>query len=174
MNFCSYIIRGSLAKLYAAKYKLPSQAKVYKIGDRNLSRPLKEKKGQSPEYHNLLRMGLAESIDELHYTRMSLVPETDYTPFPSNWRLGHEKALLEYIRLENPKTLEECSCIREQGLGLPQDYISMLVWNFKRNAIILDQLSLIKDGSSSNGRDQELLLESNQDNHEHNVREVES
>ena len=152
MNFCSYIVRGSLAKLYAAKYKLRSRAKVYKIGARNLSRPLKEKKGQSPEYHNLLRMGLVESIDGLHYTRMSLVPETDYTPFPSNWRPGHEKALLEYIRLENPKTLEEeRSCIREQGLVLPQDYISMLVWNYKRNAIMLDQLSLVKDGSSING-----------------------
>lgn len=43
VNFCSYIIRGSLAKLYAAKYKLQSRAKVYRIGSRNLSRPLKER-----------------------------------------------------------------------------------------------------------------------------------
>ncbi|KAK8578919.1 hypothetical protein V6N12_069262 [Hibiscus sabdariffa] len=143
VNFCSYIIRGSLAKLYAAKYKLRSRAKVYKIGARNLSRPLKERKGQSPEYQNLPRMGLAESIDGLQYTRMSLIPEADYTPFPSNWMPGHEKALVEYIRLDDPKTLEEQrSCIREQGLVSPQDYISMLVWNYKRNAIVMDQLSL--------------------------------
>ncbi|KAF9606204.1 hypothetical protein IFM89_023659 [Coptis chinensis] len=51
VNFCSYIMRGSLAKLYAAKYKLRSRAKVYKIASRNLSRPLLRKKGQSPEYH---------------------------------------------------------------------------------------------------------------------------
>ncbi|PPR92990.1 hypothetical protein GOBAR_AA27683 [Gossypium barbadense] len=145
VNFCSYIIRGSLAKLYAAKYKLRSRAKVYKIGARNLSRPLKERKGQSPEYQNLLRMGLAESIDGLQYTRMSLIPETDYTPFPSNWRPDHEKALIEYIRLDDPKTLEEQKgCIQEQGLVSPQDYISMLVWNYKRNAIVMDQLSLVK------------------------------
>lgn len=141
VNFCSYIIRGSLAKLYAAKYKLRSRAKVYKIGSRNLSRPLKEKKGQSPEYHNLLRMGLAESIDGLHYTRMSLVPETDYTPFPVGWRPDHEKALLEYMRLDDSTTLEEQrSCLKEHGLVSPQDYISMLVWNYKRNAIPVDQL----------------------------------
>ncbi|KAL5558470.1 hypothetical protein UlMin_034681 [Ulmus minor] len=165
VNFCSYIIRGSLAKLYAAKYKLRSRAKVYKIGARNLSRPLKEKKGQSPEYHNLLRMGLAESIDGLQYTRMSLVPETDYTPFPSNWKPDHEKALLEYIRLEDPKTVEEQrGCIKEQGLLLPQDYISMLVWNYKRNAIMLDQLSLARSGESSTKRDDQMLLGSNQDN----------
>ena len=146
MNFCSYILRGSLAKLYAAKYKLRSRAKVYKIGARNLSRPLKEKKGQSPEYHNLLRMGLAESIDGLKFTRMSLVPETDYTPLPNNWRPDHEKALLEFIMLEDPRTLEEQRrCIRELGLVSPQDYISMLVWNYKRNAT-MDQMSLMNSG----------------------------
>ncbi|PNY00694.1 hypothetical protein L195_g023979 [Trifolium pratense] len=163
VNFCSYIIRGSLAKLYAAKYKLRSRAKVYKIGSRNLSRPLKEKKGQSPEYHNLLRMGLAESIDGLQYTRMSLVPETDYTPFPGNWRPDHEKSLLEYIKLEDPKTLEEQqSCIREQGLVTPQDYISMLVWNYKRNSLPMEHLSLAKSDESVVGN-QHLLASSNQD-----------
>ncbi|KAK7847463.1 nuclear intron maturase 2, mitochondrial-like [Quercus suber] len=174
VNFCSYIIRGSLAKLYAAKYKLRSRAKVYKIGSRNLSRPLKEKKGQSPEYHNLLRMGLVESIDGLHFTRMSLVPETDYSPFPNNWRPDHEKALLEYIRLEDPKSLEEQrSCIREQGLVSPQDYISMLVWNYKRNAIMLDQLSLFKSDSINAVKDQQLLLGSNQEVHDNETKEME-
>ncbi|XP_061350507.1 nuclear intron maturase 2, mitochondrial [Gastrolobium bilobum] len=166
VNFCSYIIRGSLAKLYAAKYKLRSRAKVYKIGARNLSRPLKEKKGQSPEYHNLLRMGLAESIDGLQYTRMSLVPEADYTPFPSNWRPDHEKSLIEYIKLEDPKTLEEQqSCIREQGLVSSQDYISMLVWNYKRNSIPMDHLSLIRSNESV-AANQHLLVGSNQDDHD--------
>ncbi|KAL9320623.1 hypothetical protein ACSQ67_012462 [Phaseolus vulgaris] len=167
VNFCSYIIRGSLAKLYAAKYKLRSRAKVYKIGARNLSRPLKEKKGQSPEYQNLLRMGLAESIDGLHYTRMSLVPETDYSLFPSDWRPDHEKLLLEYIKLEDPKTLEEQrSCITEQGLVTPQDYISMLVWNYKRNSIAMDQLSLLRSNESVTGQPH-LRVGSNQDDQDH-------
>ncbi|XP_038888304.1 nuclear intron maturase 2, mitochondrial [Benincasa hispida] len=166
VNFCSYILRGSLAKLYAAKYKLRSRAKVYKIGARNLSRPLKEKKGQSPEYHNLLRMGLAESIDGLKFTRMSLVPETDYTPLPNNWRPDHEKALLEYIMLEDPRTLEEQRrCIREQGLVSPQDYISMLVWNYKRNAT-MDQTSLLNSGDHR-------LLGSNLDSHDSKTKELE-
>lgn len=164
VNFCSYIVRGSLAKLYAAKYKLRSRAKVYKIGSRNLNRPLKERKGQSPEYHNLLRMGLAESIDGLQYTRMSLVPETDYSPFPSNWRPDHEKALLEYIRLDDPRTLEEQrSCLIEQGLISPQDYISMLVWNYKRNAIVAEQLSVMHNGSNNIPRVTELLMSSNRE-----------
>lgn len=166
VNFCSYIVRGSLAKLYAAKYKLRSRAKVYKIGSRNLSRPLKEKKGQSPEYHNLLRMGLVESIDGLQYTRMALVPETDYTPFPSNWVPDHEKALLEYIKLEDPKTLEEQrSCTKEQGLVSPQDYISMLVWNYKRNTLLLDRPSLTLSDESITKSNQLLLEGSDQGKH---------
>ncbi|OMO77157.1 reverse transcriptase [Corchorus capsularis] len=174
VNFCSYIIRGSLAKLYAAKYKLRSRAKVYKIGARNLSRPLKERKGQSPEYQNLLRMGLAESIDGLLYTRMSLIPETDYTPFPSNWRPDHEKVLIEYIRLDDPKTLEEQRhCIGEQGLVSPQDYISMLVWNYKRNAIAMDQLSLLKSAGSHTEGDDQLLLSSNHETQDPRSKEEE-
>lgn len=167
VNFCSYIIRGSLAKLYAAKYKLRSRAKVYKIGDRNLSRPLKEKKGQSPEYHNLLRMGLVESISGLQYTRMSLVPETDYTPFPISWKPDHEKALLEYIKLDDSRTLEEQrSCLREHGLVSPQDYMAMLVWNYKRNAIIVDQLSFGKIGVDYAPRGKELLQVSTHQNYD--------
>ncbi|XP_019419960.1 PREDICTED: uncharacterized protein LOC109330277 [Lupinus angustifolius] len=174
VNFCSYIIRGSLAKLYAAKYKLRSRAKVYKIGSRNLSRPLKERKGQSPEYQNLLRMGLTESIDGLQYTRMSLIPEADYTPFPSNWIPDHEKSLLEYIKLEDPKTLEEQQdFIKEHGLVSPQDYVSMLVWNYKKNALPMDQLSLLKNNESITGN-QHLLLDSNQDDPDHISKEEEN
>ncbi|KAG8637871.1 nuclear intron maturase 2, mitochondrial [Manihot esculenta] len=172
VNFCSYIIRGSLAKLYAAKYKLRSRAKVYKIGSRNLSRPLKEKKGSSPEYHNLLRMGLVESVDGLQYTRMSLVPETDYTPFPSNWRPNHEKALFEYIRLDDTKTLEEQRCcIREQGLVSPQDYISMLVWNYKRNAIVIDRTS--HSSGNYTEKDKQLLLSNKHENDDQKSKEGE-
>ncbi|KAI3918569.1 hypothetical protein MKX01_041889 [Papaver californicum] len=122
VNLCSYIIRGSLAKLYAAKYKLRSRAKVYKIASRTLSRPLKEKKGVSPEYHHLLRMRLVDSIDGLQYTRTSLVLDTDHKPFPRGWTPDHEKVLMEYIRLEDPKTLEDQrNCLKEHGLISPQD-----------------------------------------------------
>ncbi|KAK9691573.1 hypothetical protein RND81_09G205500 [Saponaria officinalis] len=161
VNFCSYILRGSLAKLYAAKYKLRSRAKVYKISSRTLSRPLKEKKGLSPEYQNMLRMGLVESIEGLKYTRMSHVPETDYSPFASNWRPDHERALLEYLSLSDPKTLEDQQkCIKEQGLISPQDYVSMLVWNYKRSAIVGDHQKLLPKSTNDKSEDEEETEES--------------
>jgi len=32
---------------------------------------------------------------------------------------------------------EQRACIREEGLITPQDYISMLVWGYKKNAVLL-------------------------------------
>lgn len=43
VNRLSYILRSSLAKTYAAKFKLGSSAKVYARGGRDLSRPIKVK-----------------------------------------------------------------------------------------------------------------------------------
>ncbi|GLJ33111.1 hypothetical protein SUGI_0666360 [Cryptomeria japonica] len=91
------------------------------------SRPLKEKKGSSPHFKELLRMGLVDSIDGLQYTRMSLIPGTDYTPFPKDWRPDHEQILQEYLKLENPKTLQEQQVsLHDQGLIAPQDYMSIM------------------------------------------------
>ena len=142
---------GSLAKLYAAKYKLRS-------------RDLRKGSRHSPEYHNLLRMGLVDSIDGLQYTRMSMVPDPDYTPLPSGWRPDHEKILLEYIKLTDQQTLEEQrNCIREEGLITPQDYISMFVWGYKKNAVLLpskvsDAQGSTEDlGSDTDGLDEKEL-----------------
>ena len=48
VNRLSYIMRSSLAKNYAAKFKLGSSAKVYKRGGKDLSRPIKVKGNSSP------------------------------------------------------------------------------------------------------------------------------
>lgn len=40
MNIVSYIIRSSLAKLYAAKFKLRTTAAVFKIAKNDLSLPI--------------------------------------------------------------------------------------------------------------------------------------
>ncbi|KAK9269784.1 hypothetical protein L1049_001562 [Liquidambar formosana] len=79
-NFCSYIFRGSLAKLYATKYKLRSRTK---------------------------------------------------------------------------------------------DYISMLVWNYKRNAIIAEQLSITESSSNNLQRGKDFLLDSAHENYNHKTKDEE-
>ncbi|XP_039036244.1 nuclear intron maturase 1, mitochondrial-like isoform X2 [Hibiscus syriacus] len=133
VGFCAYVIRSSLAKLYAARYRLKSRAKVYKIASRDLSRPLRESSNNSaPEYSDLLRMGLVDAIEGVQFSHMSLIPSCDYTPFPRNWIPDHEQLLQEYIRLQDPKFFCDLHrTIKREGLSLPQDEISEIVWDYK-------------------------------------------
>lgn len=133
VGFCAYVIRSSLAKLYAARYKLKSRAKVYNIATRDLSNPLRERaNNMSSEYSDLLRLGLVDVIEGVQFSRMSSIPSCDYTPFPRNWVPEHEKVLLEYIKLQDPKFFcELLVSVKTQGLSLPQDEISETVWDFK-------------------------------------------
>lgn len=57
VNRLSYILRSSLAKAYAAKFKLGSSAKVYKRGGKDLSRPIKVKGGSPPRNASVKKGG---------------------------------------------------------------------------------------------------------------------
>ncbi|XP_073058536.1 nuclear intron maturase 1, mitochondrial [Primulina eburnea] len=133
VGFCAYVVRSSLAKLYAARYRLKSRAKVYKIASRNLSHPLRESSNnRAPEYSDLLRMGVVDAIEGVQFSHMSLIPSCDYTPFPRNWVPRHEELLREYICLQDPKFFCGLNkAVKRQGLCLPQDDVSKIVWDYK-------------------------------------------
>ncbi|GAB4859722.1 Nuclear intron maturase 1, mitochondrial [Ancistrocladus abbreviatus] len=133
VGFCAYVIRSSLAKLYAARYRLKSRAKVYRIASRNLSHPLRESSNNSaPEYSDLLRMGLVDVIEGVQFSHMSLIPSCDYTPFPRNWVPDHEQVLHEYVKLQDPKFFCELyKSVKREVLVLPQDELSDIVWDYK-------------------------------------------
>ncbi|GLT59207.1 hypothetical protein SLA2020_320400 [Shorea laevis] len=151
VGFCAYVIRSSLAKLYAARYRLKSRAKVYKIASRDLSHPLRESSNNSaPEYSDLLRMGLVDAIEGVQFSHMSLIPTCDYTPFPRNWIPDHEQLLHEYIRLQDPKFF--CNLhktIKCEGLSVPQEEISDIVWNCKTFGIRRYQSNFDKEMKDS-------------------------
>lgn len=133
VGFCAYVIRSSLAKLYAARYKLKSRAKVYKIASRSLSNPLRGKGNfVASEYSELLKLGLVDAIEGVQFSHMSLIPSCDYTPFPCVWIPEHEQILLEYIKLQDARFFSELlKSIKTQGLSVPQNEISEIVWDFK-------------------------------------------
>ncbi|CAA6662847.1 unnamed protein product [Spirodela intermedia] len=133
VGFCAYVIRSSLAKLYAARYRLKSRAKVYRIASRDLSRPLREStRNAAPEYSDLLRMGLVDAIDGVQFSHMSLIPSCDYTPFPRNWEPRHARLLREYIRLQDPKQFCDLyRSVKRQDLSFPQEDMSKIVWHLK-------------------------------------------
>ncbi|XP_047327115.1 nuclear intron maturase 1, mitochondrial [Impatiens glandulifera] len=132
--FCGYVIRSSLAKLYAARYKLKSRTKVYNMASRDLSRPLRKSGIKSlPDYEQHLAMGLVDPIEGVRFSHMKLVPSCDYTPLKRNWIPDHEKFLIEYSKLQDPRLF--CDLLRsikeDVGLNLPQDQIAAIVWDWK-------------------------------------------
>ncbi|KAL2473755.1 Intron maturase [Forsythia ovata] len=151
VGFCAYVIRSSLAKLYAARYRLKSRAKVYKIASRDLSRPLRESSNNSaPEYSDLLRMGLVDTIEGVQFSHMSLIPSCDYTPFPRNWVPDHERVLREYIRLQDPKFFCQLNkLVKQQGLCLPQDEISKIVWDYKTLGVFSNRFNGDKESENA-------------------------
>jgi hypothetical protein len=77
-------------------------------------------------------MGLVDAIEGVRFSHMSSIPSCDYSPFPRNWIPDHERLLRDYIRLEDPKFF--CALhrsIKRDGLSLPQDEISEILWHFK-------------------------------------------
>ncbi|XP_023763288.1 nuclear intron maturase 1, mitochondrial [Lactuca sativa] len=133
VGFCAYVIRNSVGKLYAARYKMKSRAKVFKKATRDLSRPLRQSMdNRTPEYAELLRLGLADAIEGIRFSHMSMIPSCDYTPFPRKWVPHHERVLLDYIKLRDLKLFCELQrSVKEQRLCLPQDMLGEIVWDYK-------------------------------------------
>ncbi|GKD85417.1 nuclear intron maturase 1, mitochondrial [Tanacetum coccineum] len=68
VGFCAYVMRSSMAELYAAKYKRKSWAKVFKKASRDLSIPLRQSiNNRTLIYAELLRLGLDNDIAKLEF-----------------------------------------------------------------------------------------------------------
>ncbi|KAF5729035.1 hypothetical protein HS088_TW21G01192 [Tripterygium wilfordii] len=130
VGFCAYVIRSSLAKLYAARYRLKSRAKVYSIASRNLSHPLRESSNNSaPEYSDLLRMGLVDAIEGVQFSHMSLIPSCDYTPLSRNWVPYHELVLRDLLR----SYLQPCP-LHSAQVASKENFIYLM---FKTNDLVM-------------------------------------
>ena len=85
VHYCSYILRHSVAKMYAAKFKLRSRAKVFKRGGSHLGERIQYGKGYigkiDPDTGNSM-----EEYAELPYARIAEVPKPDLLPLPPNWQ----------------------------------------------------------------------------------------
>lgn len=131
-NFCQYILRSSLAKMYAAKYKLRSRAQVYKVGSGDLSLPIKDKKGLSEHYKRMLKKGFVEGeIPGIEYGKISKAPDVDLAPLPRNWMPEHEIILRELAYMLRPECQEEhIEQLRKTPTFSPQENMSHILWSF--------------------------------------------
>ncbi|KAI5067449.1 hypothetical protein GOP47_0017977 [Adiantum capillus-veneris] len=132
VSFCQYILRSSVAKLYAAKYKLRSRAQVYKVGSGDLSLPIKDKKGLSEHYKRMMKKGFVEGeIPGIEFHKVSQTPDVDLTPLPRNWMPEHEVLLHELAFMLQPDCeLSLTKQLEESVTITPQCCMSKILWSF--------------------------------------------
>nr|YP_010977812.1 reverse transcriptase [Calypogeia muelleriana]UYI31014.1 reverse transcriptase [Calypogeia muelleriana]UYI31056.1 reverse transcriptase [Calypogeia muelleriana] len=85
----SYILRTSLAKTYAAKFKLGTAAKVFAKGGRDLSKPIKARKGLNKVSRVPNRGGAGSErhfSPAIPYTRYGQIKLPDTKPLTKNWQ----------------------------------------------------------------------------------------
>lgn len=98
----AYILRYSIAKLYAAKFKLKTVAKVFKLGGNNLSKPLGVKSksiiGVCEEYTypNSKKM-----LTGILFDRYYKIPKPMGNKLSSKWMPEYIKALKNEDSLKN-------------------------------------------------------------------------
>ena len=86
----AYIIRHSIAKVYAAKFKLPTVAAVFKIGGNDLSKPIGARiksvigadESNTPKGHKV-------KLEGILYDRYYKIPRTQSNKIKPNWVPEH-------------------------------------------------------------------------------------
>lgn len=85
MTYCGYVVRHSLAKMYAAKFKLRSRAKVFKRSGRWLDKRIKVGKGFIGKIDAETGERTKEQYVQIPYARVSEVPKPDFDVMPALW-----------------------------------------------------------------------------------------
>lgn len=122
----------------------------------------------SPEYCNLLRIVLIESIDRLQCTRMSLARLT--VSFPCNWIPNQEKALLEYLSsmIQKFRRIKDFADVaRRARAGLSSINTKFWCWFETTSEMLFWWISFCSlSGRNIEETEQQFLLGSGHDNHD--------
>nr|YP_009710015.1 hypothetical protein [Coleochaete scutata]QFU80120.1 hypothetical protein [Coleochaete scutata] len=95
ISYISFVIRHSIAKMYAAKFKLKTRAQVFARAGKDLSKPLEAKKGanqsvgatdkQLKEWAEKAGGKLEGSIPAIPYSKYKDIPKPDTKPLQKDW-----------------------------------------------------------------------------------------
>jgi hypothetical protein len=92
-----YIIRDSIARVFAAKFKLRTRRQVYTKGGKDLSRPIDAKTGKTAigatdaQAKIWAKEGqLKGSMPKIPYIKYGTIPKPTLAPLPKNWNPSHQ------------------------------------------------------------------------------------
>jgi group II intron reverse transcriptase/maturase len=118
----AYIVRYSLAMMYAAKFKLHRVAAVFKVGGNDLSKPIGRRLKS-------VASGLGDvKLDGVLFSRYHKIPRREYAMLPKTWNPA-------YIRnLENDINFETLlATIKEAGRSVSTDPLIAAGWRLSRS-----------------------------------------
>ncbi len=94
-----YIIRDSIARVFAAKFKLRTRRQVYAKGGKDLSRPINAKTGktaigatdaQAKAWAEEAGGQIKGSMPKIPYVKYGSIPKSTLAPLPQNWNPLHQ------------------------------------------------------------------------------------
>jgi group II intron reverse transcriptase/maturase len=128
LAWIAYVLRYSLAKMYAAKYKLHTVPRVFQKGGGDLSKPLKAREGfshvgvtdeQIMKWEgSVTGKGTPRKIPGILFEKYFKIPKPNKSPLPKGWKPKHEK-ILESIY--DKKTGEPKGDSDREGRGASQE-----------------------------------------------------
>ena len=146
LSYINHILRYSVAKVYAAKYKLASVAMVLRKGGNDLSIPLAARRGREVGVTDGLierwekqvtREDTHRRIPGILYSRYHDTPKPNKTALASTWRPDHEIKIMKCLSGES-KQLQVLKgkilkiILEELTEGKSQDPMNRLKWRLAK------------------------------------------
>ncbi|GMH39497.1 hypothetical protein BSKO_07395 [Bryopsis sp. KO-2023] len=129
VNYCGYVMRHSIAKMYAAKFKLRSRAKVFKRSGRWLDKRIKVGKGFIGKIDPETGERSKEEYVQIPYARISEVPKPDFTVMTEDW----EPPMITELRLRALRSPSRS--YREWGDEADGKQLERGSWNYGGNEV---------------------------------------
>jgi group II intron reverse transcriptase/maturase len=164
LAWVAYVLRYSLAKMYAAKYKLHTVAQVFQKGGNDLSRPLKARKGFSHAgvtdeqiykwERSVTGKGTARKIPEIIFDKYYKTPQPNKNLLAKAWQPEHERIIASIYDNKTGLILEKerqklIDFINRRARSSSKDPMERLAWRLSKGVSALYAACIIC-GSNQN------------------------
>ena len=152
LSWVAYVLRYSLAKMYAAKYKLHTVPRVFQKGGGDLSKPLKAREGFSHVgvtdeqiikwEGSVTGKGTPRKIPGILFEKYFKIPKPNKAPFPKGWQPKHEKILESIYEKQTGQILEKereklMDLINARARSSSTDPMERLAWRLSKGVSAL-------------------------------------
>ena len=150
LAWIAYVLRCSLAKMYAAKYKLGTMAQVFKRGGNDLSKPLKARErfshvGVTDEQimkweESVTGKGTPRKIPAILFNKYFKIPKPKKSSLAKGWLPSHEKriaSICERGQILEKERQELIDLVKTKAHSSSKDPMERLAWRLSKGVSAL-------------------------------------